>query len=63
MTAYSYGYNLNGILSYRSSNLLNNVNTSYDVSPTGIDSLAADRLPKRTAKDSVKRDTEWTLFV
>lgn len=63
MTAYSYGYNLNGILSYRSSNLLNNVKTSYNVSPSGIDSLAVDRLPKRTAKDSVKLDTEWTLFV
>lgn len=63
MTAFSYGYNLNGILSYRSSNLLKGIQTSYDVCSSSIDSLAVDVLPKRTATDSVKQDTEWTLFV
>ena len=63
MTAFSYGYNLNGILSYRSSHLLKGIQTSYDVCSSSIDSLAVHKLPKRAAKDSVKQDTEWMLFV
>lgn len=63
MTAYSYGYNLNGILSLKASHLVSGIQTSYDISACNIDSFAVESLPKQTAKDSVKQDTKWSLFV
>ena len=49
MMAYTYGYDLHRILSYSSSNHLNNVQTSYNINPSTIDFLAVDKLPIRMA--------------
>ena len=56
MTAYTYGYNLNGIMSFKSSNLVSrsqtNVNSITDVAED-LDALAADSFPKRSDNSSI----------
>ena len=62
MTAYTYGYNLNGIMSFKSSNLVSrsqtNVNSITDVAGD-LDALAADSLPKRSDNSSIYKLVPW----
>ena len=64
MTAHVYGYNINGILSYKCSNLVShsqtNVNAIDDVA-RNLDALASNTLPKRSNCKGVFNNIEITL--
>ena len=64
MTAYTYAFNVNSILSQRSAHLVSrkqtNVHDAYD-SAKSLDQLATDVMPKRSNKETCKHILTWSL--
>ena len=66
MTAYVYAYNINGILSYKSANLVSrsqtNINSMQEVT-ADLNALAADTLPRRAKSSSINDQVDWDVFI
>ena len=61
MTAFTYGYNVNGLISYRQSRLIRNKQTNvYEVEECLQMANSSEQLPKR-AQHSNTIDATWTV--